>query len=1178
MAASSRTGIPLAVLALLLSLTGSLPLEGQSAIARPGAAVVPMPMLINPTPADLNGDGRMDLVGGRRYESSTAGGELVSRMGNGDGTFGPEQLIVTPQIAAPMELADINADGKIDIVAIDMRPNGASPISRFIWILPGRGDGTFDPAITVGTVAPLRTHWTPPAFASVADFNGDARADLAVAADPSELRVYPGNGDFTFGAPATLTTGAWPMAVIPSDFNNDGRPDLAVAARDGKQVDLFVNQGALVFGATSLPLDRAAMDVAAADLNGDGNVDLLVAAATEDFDHYWTFHDGRALVMLGNGDGTFQPALSHETPRGTAAILAGDFNRDGILDVATGNATGSDVEECGPLWSNVSILPGDGSGALGSAANFQFSYDPADDRFDTRIHSLHAARIDGDAQADLITSGGLLLNRAASANRSPVANAGEDITTTRHGPIVLRAQASDPDNDFLSYRWTDSNGRLIENCLQPMVGTNGPGKYTFTLTVTDGRGGTATDQVTVTDATTNNAPRLTLYRPQFNNPVPAHAPYLIQWSTHDPDGGTVVDIDISVDRNGQSNFVPIPACTNLPGTATECVWDDPGPPSVDASLYFRITDSQGDQTNTVARFQIVSGPQGALPDGWSNGDVGAVALAGAAGYDGRAFTVRGSGADIWGTADEFHWAYTSMTGDFQVVTRAALVQNVDRWTKAGLMIRETPSAGSRHASIFATPGTDRPVSFQRRTTTGGQSVHTGGSIMPPPVMLMLRRTGDVITASYKDDNAEEWTLLGTETLPGLPATVNVGLAVSSHVDGSPATATFDWFSIGPAGGDGGMPTGWACGDAGAVAARGSCSYEVDDELVPDFVLEGSGADIWGTADEFSYARYKASGDFSLTARVLSVENIHRWTKAGIMIRDWDGEGTAPAGARHASFLATPTTEKGTAFQRRTTANGSSVHTTGPAITAPMWLKLIRTGDRISAYYRKEATDPWTFLAEEILPGLPHQVSAMLVVSSHVDGTLARASFDHVHIEEQKPMASADIGTTVAGSTAVAGPEITMEGNGADIWNTADAFRFHYTRWTGNGILTVRVRSLEQTHAWSKAGLMFRESLDPGSKQVMAIVSGSRGLAMQWRSASAGISESTAPVAGTAPVWLMLRRFNDRFTAFWSTDGEMYHFLGEVSMPMAAEVYVGLPVTSHAPGTLATAVFDDFVIR
>jgi hypothetical protein len=580
-----------------------------------------------------------------------------------------------------------------------------------------------------------------------------------------------------------------------------------------------------------------------------------------------------------------------------------------------------------------------------------------------------------------------------------------------------------------------------------------------------------------------------------------------------------------------------------------------------------------------------SGEPPPVPDGWQNGDIGQVGVAGSASYDPstRTFTVTGSGADIWGTADELHFAHTSVTGDFHVETRVSSVENVHAWTKAGLMIRENTSAGSRHASLFVTPTNVKGLAFQRRTVENGVSIShaaSGGNYLPP-MWIRLTRVGNTISAAYRWTTMEPWVDFGQQTFASLPASLLVGLAVSSHVDGQLATATFDNFGVTPIATPpppGVLPAGWSCGDLGAVATAGSCAFE-EQEFTDDFTIKGSGADIWGTADELTYARHAASGDFSLTARVKFVENIDRWTKVGIMIRDWNGVGPAPAGARHASFFVTPSTEKGTAFQRRPVHDGNSVHTAGPVTQAPIWVRLVRSGDTISAYYRKEALDAWTLVGSQSYSGLPVDLSAMLVVSSHVDGRLAEGSFDNVEIVNHVPLQSINIGTTTPGSTTTSGAETIISGDGADIWGTADGFRFHYTEWVGDGLVLVRVRSLQEAHAWSKAGVMMRETLDPGSKHIMAIVSGSRGMAVQSRAVTDGSSVSSTPVVYSAPVWLGLRRTGHRFNAYYSEDGQQWNVLApEVTIAMPDRIYLGLPVTSHSAGVLATAVFDDIIIR
>src|SRR6185436_13578064 len=87
----------------------------------------------------------------------------------------------------------------------------------------------------------------------------------------------------------------------------------------------------------------------------------------------------------------------------------------------------------------------------------------------------------------------------------------------------------------------------------------------------------------------------------------------------------------------------------------------------------------------------------ALPVPWTNRDIGSPALAGSVSYASQTFTVKGAGADVWGTADQFQFVYQPMTGNGQVTARVASLTNPNAWTKAGVMIRNQLTAGSAHA-------------------------------------------------------------------------------------------------------------------------------------------------------------------------------------------------------------------------------------------------------------------------------------------------------------------------------------------------------------------------------------------------------------------------------------------------------------------------------------------------
>jgi regulation of enolase protein 1 (concanavalin A-like superfamily) len=199
--------------------------------------------------------------------------------------------------------------------------------------------------------------------------------------------------------------------------------------------------------------------------------------------------------------------------------------------------------------------------------------------------------------------------------------------------------------------------------------------------------------------------------------------------------------------------------------------------------------------NAKAAFANVSVTTGSsattAPRVWSNTDVGATPIAGRATVaDGR-YTVTGSGADIWGAADAFHYAYTPLTGDGTIVARVSGIQLVNQWVKAGVMARETLTAGSPHAFMLVSAA--KGAAFQRRLLAGGVSAGTAGTLSTAPRWVKLQRRGNVFNA-YESADGESWTLVGSETI-AMRATIYVGVAVTSHTTGSAATGTFDSVTV-----------------------------------------------------------------------------------------------------------------------------------------------------------------------------------------------------------------------------------------------------------------------------------------------------------------------------------------------------------------------------------------------
>ncbi|HEX5473235.1 MAG TPA: Ig-like domain-containing protein [Vicinamibacterales bacterium] len=190
--------------------------------------------------------------------------------------------------------------------------------------------------------------------------------------------------------------------------------------------------------------------------------------------------------------------------------------------------------------------------------------------------------------------------------------------------------------------------------------------------------------------------------------------------------------------------------------------------------------SHNDSAVTTAELSHVQVTPLSLPSGMQQADIGSPAVAGAAGYSQGTFSITAQGDDIWGTADQFHYVYQKVSGDLDVVARVASVSAADRWSKAGVMIRESLSAGSRHA--FALVSAGRGYAFQRRVDTNGTSESTDGGDGGAPGWVRLVRSGAQLQA-FRSADGKNWTSMGTDAI-SMADTVYVGIAVTSHSDAS----------------------------------------------------------------------------------------------------------------------------------------------------------------------------------------------------------------------------------------------------------------------------------------------------------------------------------------------------------------------------------------------------------
>jgi hypothetical protein len=182
----------------------------------------------------------------------------------------------------------------------------------------------------------------------------------------------------------------------------------------------------------------------------------------------------------------------------------------------------------------------------------------------------------------------------------------------------------------------------------------------------------------------------------------------------------------------------------------------------------------------------------ALPAPWAHGDVGDVAVKGDGRYADGVFTLVGT-LDIWGKADGCHFAYQPLDGDGQIVARVTAVENTNQHAKAGVMIRESLDAGSRHATMVVTPvdGTQ----FLRRFVAGEVTTNTnpGRNRGLLPYWVKLVRAGDKFSA-YESTDGKEWTLAGTDTVV-MARRVQIGIVASSHQQTVTNTAKLDHVAV-----------------------------------------------------------------------------------------------------------------------------------------------------------------------------------------------------------------------------------------------------------------------------------------------------------------------------------------------------------------------------------------------
>jgi Bacterial Ig-like domain (group 3)/FG-GAP-like repeat len=352
------------------TLAGSATSSGNLPLFVPVVTYDPAGEALSVAVADVNLDGKPDVVVGTACgEPSSCSVGVRVLLGNGDGTLQPPLSYYSGGADVSVAIADINRDGKPDIVVANRCGDLNCVSEGSVGVLLGNGDGTFHPLVII-----YRGFYSSVA---IGDFNGDGNPDLAVANwYLGTIGVMLGNGNGTFRSPVFYDTGGGePWSVVAGDVNRDGKTDLVVANSQSDNLGVLLGNGdgsfqtVITYGSGG----GSPFSVAVADVNGDGNPDLVTS----------NWLDGKVGVLLGNGDGTFHSAVVYDTSGlGAASVAVADVNGDQKPDLLVGN----------DYTNGVDILLGNGDG----------TFQPYRSQSVGAVHSLAVADLDGNDKPDLV--------------------------------------------------------------------------------------------------------------------------------------------------------------------------------------------------------------------------------------------------------------------------------------------------------------------------------------------------------------------------------------------------------------------------------------------------------------------------------------------------------------------------------------------------------------------------------------------------------------------------------------------------------------------------------------------------------------------------------------------------------------------------------------------------------
>ena len=630
------------------------------------------------------------------------------------------------------------------------------------------GTSAFTYTINDNDSAPIPTI----AFASSASSGAESISPAAIVVSLSapqstavSVNFAPGTGTATDGEDFTLSAGTLSFApgetakIIPSTVINDGNlePNETVSVSLSNPVGATL--GAIASHTYTITDDDAAtLSIAASDPSASESGDPATFTLTR------SGNAANALVVSVSVSGSATESIDYEAITRNVPMSSGQTIAT-ITLLPLNDASGEGNE-------NVTITLGAGAGYTVGTPNAATAI-IADDESSLSIAATDASAAEAGQEPGLFTisrSGNTASELLVNLSITGTATSGSDfqpITT----PVVLAAGAAS-----------------VAVAVTPVDDLAAEGPETVVATLNSGSGyflaaPTAATMI-IADDDLNNPPTVTLVSPSATQIGLPSGLGLVLEATANDDGKP----------NNPGVLTTTWSRVSGPGTVT---FADAGQPnttvtfSASGTYVLRFLANDGEFQSSLDLSVLVGGQPS-----WTNQNIGTGFLAGSFSQTNGTYVVRGSGANISGTSDGFHFAYQQLSGDGEIRARVVSMSGGASSAKAGVMIRNTTATNSRLAymSLYGSTNTSDDSSFRVRTQDGATANTTSADGQNAPYWIRLVRAGNSFSGFASADGVA-WTQIGSTQTVTMNAQVLIGLAVTSNNTATLCTATFDNLSI-----------------------------------------------------------------------------------------------------------------------------------------------------------------------------------------------------------------------------------------------------------------------------------------------------------------------------------------------------------------------------------------------